>query len=79
MNSRSLHQMLKHAFLLTLVEVVENGVEGRENLRQHARLTTCSQYVHDAIHNVSERVLSVSVLRIMIIFGNLPMFISMGS
>ena len=70
------HQFLEHAFQLPLAEVVEDGVVGREVLGQHTPLAACLQHIHDGIHDVSEGVLSLSVLRIKNIFGNLPLFIS---
>ena len=70
------HQFLEHAFQLPLVEVVEDGVVGREVLGQHTPLAACLQHTHDGIHDISEVVLSLSVLRIKNIFGNLPLFIS---
>ena len=69
-------QFLEHAFQLPLVEVVEDGVVGREVLGQHTPLAACLQHIHDGVHDVSEGVLSLSVLRIKNIFGNLPLFIS---
>lgn len=70
------HQLLKHAFQLPLVEVVEDGVVGREILWQHSPLATCFQHIHDGIHDEYERVLSLSVLRLKDFFSNLPLFIS---
>jgi len=70
------HQFLKYAFPFPLVEVVENGIVGREVLGQHTPLAACLQYVHDGIHDVSYWILSLSVLRIKNIFGNFPLFIS---
>ena len=70
------HQLLEYAFLLPLVEVVEDGVVGREVLGQHTPLAACLQYIHDGIHDVSKGVFSLSVLWVKNIFGNLPLFIS---
>ena len=70
------HQLLEYAFQLPLVEVVEDGVVGREVLGQHTPLAACLQYVHDGIHDVSEGVFSLSVLWAKNIFGNLPLFVS---
>ena len=70
------NQFLKHTFQLPLVEVVEDGAVGREVLGQHTPLAACLQYIHDGIHDVSKGVLSLSVLRIKNIFGNLSLFIS---
>lgn len=54
----SIHQFLKHAFMFPLAEVVEDGIVGRKILGQHTPLAACLQYIHDGIHDVSERVLS---------------------
>lgn len=70
------HQFLGHAFQLPLIEVVEDGVVGREVLGQHTPLAACLQYIHDGIHDVSKGVFSLSVLWVKNIFGNLPLFIS---
>ena len=70
------HQSLKHTFQLPLVEVVEDGVVGREVLGRHTPLAACLQYVHDGVHDVSKGVFSLSVLWVKNIFGNLPLFIS---
>ena len=70
------HPFLKHAFQLPLVEVVEDGVVGREVLGQHTPLAACLQYVHDGVHDISEGALALSVLQIKNIFGNLSLPIS---
>ena len=66
----------KHALQFPFVEVVEDGVKGREVPREHTPLAPRFDYVHDSIHNVPKRVFSFAMLRIQDYFGNLPLFIS---
>ena len=42
----------KHALQFPFVEVVEDGVKGREVPREHTPLAPRFDYVHDSIHNV---------------------------
>ena len=66
----------KHALQFPFVEVVEDGVKGREVPREHTPLAPRFDYVHDSIHNVPKRVFSFAMLRIQGNFSNLPLFIS---
>ena len=54
----------KHALQFPFVEVVEDGVKGREVPREHTPLAPRFDYVHDSIHNVPKRVFSFAMLRI---------------
>ena len=73
---KGIKQLFKHALQFPFVEVVEDGVKGREVPREHTPLAPRFDYVHDSIHNVPKRVFSFAMLRIQDYFGNLPLFIS---
>ena len=73
---KGIKQLFKHALQFPFVEVVEDGVKGREVPREHTPLAPRFDYVHDSIHNVPKRVFSFALLRIQDNFGNLLLFIS---
>ena len=73
---KGIKQLFKRALQFPFVEVVEEGVKGREVPRVHTPLAPRFDYVHDSIHNVPKRVFSFAMLRIQDYFDNLPLFIS---
>ena len=73
---KGIKQLFKHALQFLFVEVVEDGVKGREVPREHTPLAPRFDYVHDSIHNIPKRVFSFAMLRIQGNFSNLPLFIS---
>ena len=73
---KGIKQLFKHALQFPFVEVVKDGVKGREVPRKHTPLAPRFDYVHDSINNVPKRVFSFAMLWIQDNFSNLPLFIS---
>ena len=73
---KGIHDVLDDALQLPHAEVVIDGLQGREVARKPSPLTAGLVDVEDGIHDVSERMFSLSFLRINDFFDNLPLFIS---